>query len=108
MDAYMKMMAKKEKEREAREEEEEERRKRSVPLLNETSFDRRKVISCQLNSSPQLQRITSVYLCMSCGPTHENYMHLSSYGSDRFTDLCSDPASQTDPDLTVSPLRAAR
>ena len=40
----MKMMAQKEKEREALEEEEEERRKRSVPLLNETSFDRRKVI----------------------------------------------------------------
>ena len=43
MDAYMKMMAKKEAEREAKAEEEEERKRRSIPLLNETSFDRRKV-----------------------------------------------------------------
>ncbi len=43
MDAYMKMMAKKEAEREAQEAEDEAERKRQVPLLNETSFDRRKV-----------------------------------------------------------------
>ena len=42
MDAYMKRMAQKEAEKEAQEQEEEERRKRSEPLLNETSFDRRK------------------------------------------------------------------
>lgn len=41
MDAYMKLMAKKAAEKEAADEEEE--RKRREPLLNETSFDRRKV-----------------------------------------------------------------
>ncbi len=43
MDSYMKLMAKKEAEREAQEQEEEAERKRQQPLLNETSFDRRKV-----------------------------------------------------------------
>lgn len=43
MDAYMKLMAKKAAEKEAQEREEEEERKRQIPLLNETSFDRRKV-----------------------------------------------------------------